>query len=129
MHVDINQILQQDEGTRIDFTIDGEQPLLEDIELAEPLVGEITIMRTATGVTVHGYLTAHVTLQCHRCLRDFTHELRFPLLADFAERPAEDEFEITRAGHIHLDEPVRQDITTHLPHKQLCQDDCVGITI
>lgn len=129
MHVDVNEVLQQEEGTRVDFSIDGEQPVLEDVALTQPLSGKITVMRTASGVTVHGRLQAHITLQCHRCLRDFEHSLEFPLEADFSERPTEEEFTIARDGKIDLDEPVRQDIITHLPARQLCQEDCKGITI
>jgi uncharacterized metal-binding protein YceD (DUF177 family) len=70
-----------------------------------------------------------VTLECHRCLRSFEHPIQFPVRADYAERPTEDEFPIARDGSIDLAEAIRQELLVHLPQKQLCQEDCAGISI
>lgn len=129
MHVDVSHIFNQEEGTSVDFTIDGEQPDLEDVELAQPLTGQIRIMRTEDGIMVGGTMQTSIALECHRCLRTFNQNVTFPLRAMFRQVPEEDEFPISSRGIIDLDEPVRQDLIVHLPHRHICGQDCTGTPI
>jgi uncharacterized protein len=126
MHVDVSQIINQEEGSSVDFTIDDEQPDLEDAVLAKPLSGQIRIMKTEDGIMVGGTMQASIILECHRCLRTFNQDVTFPLRAVFSQYPGEDEFSISSQAVIDLNEPVRQDLIVHLPHRHICGDDCPG---
>lgn len=129
MHVDVNDILRQGEGAQEGYSIADEQPQFEDVKLTAPLSGEIRIIGTKTGVLVAGKIMAKVELECHRCLRTFEHQFSFPIEAVFSPQPNEDEYQIDKYGKIDLEEPIRQDLVTHLPLRQLCQADCDGIQL
>lgn len=129
MHVDVNDILKQGEGAQASYSIADEQPSFEDVKLTAPLSGQIRVIGTKTGVLVAGKLDTTVELECHRCLRTFEHHINFPIDAEFSPQPNEDEYQIDRYGKIDLEEPIRQDLVTHLPLRQLCQADCDGIQL
>jgi uncharacterized protein len=130
MQVDVSDILAQGEGSQVDFTVANETPELEGLTLAVPLSGHLKIIGTKDGVLVSGRLEADVELECDRCLRSFEHHLRFPVTAEFRDRPEDnDQFPIDKHGTIDLAEPVRQEIEVHLPLQRLCQDDCSGLEL
>jgi uncharacterized protein len=129
MHIDVSEILQEGEGHQVDFTIDAEPLVLEDIKLTAPVSGRVRIMGLQEGVVVAGRLQTAVELECSRCLRAFSQELEFPLEAEFSEKPQDDQFLIDKYGKIDLAEPVWQEIEVHLPLVALCQEDCAGIEL
>lgn len=129
MHVDVSDILAKGEGSQVDFTVADETPELEGLKLTAPLAGHIKIIGTKDGVLTVGRLEAEVELECDRCLRLFTHHLRFPVQAEFRDAPEDDQFLIDAHGRIDLAEPVRQEIEVHLPLQRLCQDDCSGLKL
>jgi uncharacterized metal-binding protein YceD (DUF177 family) len=129
MQVDVSDILRQGEGSQLDFTVEGESPRLDNVALVSPVSGRFRAMGTKEGVIISGRLQADISLECHRCLRAFTHSLAFPLEAEFQDEPEEDQFPIDKYGKIDLAEPVRQEIEVHLPLQQLCQADCNGIKL
>ncbi len=129
MHIDVSEILQEGEGHQVDFTIDAEPLVLEDIKLTAPLSGTVRIMGLDEGVVAAGRLETMVELECNRCLRTFEQRIDFSLEAEFSEKPKEDQFPIDKYGKIDLKEPVRQEIEVHLPLVALCQEDCAGIEL
>lgn len=129
MHVDVNDILKQEEGAGLDLRIEDERPSFEDVSLAAPLSGDIKVVGIDGSIIVAGNLQVEVNLECNRCLRMFTHHLTVPLQAEFRQQPGEDSFPIDRYGKIDLEEPIRQDILVHLPLQQLCTEDCNGIEL
>ncbi|TAK89501.1 hypothetical protein EPO04_00065 [Patescibacteria group bacterium] len=129
MHIDVNDILRQGEGSITDFKVDNESPELADVKLAQPLAGSLRIMGTRDGVLAIGDLQTAVELECGRCLRTFTHSLELPIRAEFARNPDEDSFPIDSKGTIDLDEPVRQELILQLPIQQLCKDDCESLQL
>lgn len=129
MHVNVSDILRQGEGAQVEYDIDDETPELDELELSEPLSGQIRVIGTKSGVLVSGNLSAGVKLECHRCLRAFDHHLDFPVQAEFEDHPMEEQYPIDKRGHIDLAEPVRQELVVHLPIQQLCQADCEGIEL
>jgi uncharacterized protein len=129
MHVDVSKLLLEEEGERVDYEISGEQPDFEEVKLTTPLQGSITTLRTEDGILVHGRFKTAVELECHRCLRTFTHDLDFSIEAEFSRTPSEDQFPIDTRGNLDLAEVIRQEALLHLPHRQLCAEDCKGLTI
>lgn len=129
MHIDVNDILRQGEGSITNFMVEDESPELADVKLVEPLNGDLRIVGTKDGVLAIGELQAAVELECGRCLRTFTHQLTLPLRAEFARQPDEDSFPIDKKGWIELDEPVRQELILQLPIQQLCKEDCESIQL
>ncbi|HSX41700.1 MAG TPA: DUF177 domain-containing protein [Candidatus Saccharimonadales bacterium] len=129
MHVDVSQLLQSETGERQTFNIEGERPVFDDVVLTQPVNGQITIMKIDDDLKVTGQLQTSVELECHRCLRRFSHKLEFPLEAEFSSKPNEDQFPIITRGRIDLEEAIRQEIVVHLPTHQLCQADCAGIQL
>jgi uncharacterized protein len=129
MHVDVSEILHSSPGTSVDFKIDGEKPDLENVKLTQPLSGHISISKGSDGLLLAGSLQTSVELECDRCLRTFSHKLAFPVRAEYASQPTEDELPIEPNGTIELDEAIRQEILVHLPAQQLCNQDCEGIIV
>lgn len=114
--------------------------LEEQIEAAG-VDGQIKITRVAGSLLVQGDVEAQVTLQCSRCLDDFTMpvdallEEQFQPVVDIetgraAQQPeeADDNTFSLDANHLmDLTEPVRQALLVALPMKPLCREECKGL--
>lgn len=126
MHIDVRDILFDTVGAARNFAISGERPALENLELAEPLSGEVKLTRLEEGILLTGRVKTAVQLECHRCLRTFSYPLEVPVEQLYAERPGEDELPIERF-RVDLAPAIRQELLLALPIKQICGSDCPGI--
>ncbi len=127
MHINVTDILAQDEGYRKSFEIVDETIELEDLALAENLNGTLTVGRTEAGLAVDGNFRTAVMLECHRCLREFAFPEELKLRGDYSFKPDEDQWPIAKDNTIDLAGLVEQEIVVGIPIKQLCQPDCPGL--
>lgn len=127
MHINVRDILRSDIGETVVFRIDGEQPDLADIVLTEPVSGQVTLAKTETGLSLAGQLSTAVELECHRCLRKFSHPLTVRLTAEFADKSTADRWPIAADLGIDLAPIAREELLLRLPIQQLCQPDCAGL--
>ena len=128
MHIDVRDILFDTVGTARSYDISDERPVLENLELAEPLDGEVKLTRIDEGIMLTGEVKTAVQLECHRCLRTFSQPLQVAVHQLYTEHPGEDELPI-RQFQIDLVPAIRQELLLALPIKQLCREDCPGLAL
>ena len=137
----VGQLLKSAVGTSRQYDLDEDiVGVDQDLQIVEPLVGKIRLLRTSDGILVTGRLHTGVRLPCRRCLRLFTLPVDFDLEENFhpsagvttgAAIPIGDsEDAATRTdGHRILDltEVVRQNLLLALPISPLCSPLCRGL--
>jgi uncharacterized protein len=109
------------------------------VEAAEPVVGEIKLMRTNRGIVADARILTRVRQQCSRCLDDLTTQISarfseeyFPTVdlrtgQPIARPEGGDGFMLTEAHELDIAEPVRQAVLLAQPMKPLCRPDCRGL--
>jgi len=113
----------------------------EGLQLAEPVVGRVRLMRTNRGILAMAELRTALAEACSRCLR----EIAFPVEVQLEEEylpsidlgtghplAADDEPDVLRLTDHHeldLETPVREAIQLAEPIAPLCRPDCPGLCI
>lgn len=126
MHIDVRDIIYGPLGTTRSFRLADELPELDGVTLTLPVSGEVMLSSLDPGLAAQGHIDTAIELECHRCLRTFSHPLAIDLYQEYAERPTEDELPIENLA-IDLAPAIRQELLLALPIKQLCAEDCAGI--
>jgi uncharacterized protein len=114
-------------------------PLDDDLRLAHPIEGSVTVRRTNRGVLVTARLRTSLAGSCSRCLRD----VDVPLTLDIDEEvlpsidlatgkavDASSEPEVLRLTDHHelqLEPIVREAVSLAEPIAPLCRPDCPGL--
>lgn len=141
MKFNIAQLLKSAVGTSRQYDLDEDiVGVDQDLQIVEPLVGKIRLLRTNDGILVTGRLHTGVRLPCRRCLRLFTLPVDFDLEENFypsvgvtsgAAIPIGDaEDAATRTDEhriLDLTEVVRQNLLLALPISPLCSPLCRGL--
>jgi uncharacterized protein len=121
------------EGVRID--------LGEDLDLAEPINGQVNLARTNRGILAHIDLDAALALECSRCLRDVTYPVAIDIreeylpsldLATGKPLPTDDEPEVGRLTDHHeldLETSVREALQLAEPIAPVCRPECLGLCV
>jgi len=112
-----------------------------EVELLEPVVGSVALMRTSQGVLVTGRLSTKVRAECRRCLEPYDADVVLDLEEEFlpvvriGDTPVDEVPEDDRdadllidADHIlDLSEVLRQGLWLALPSEGVCRPDCPGL--
>ena len=109
----------------------GDYQLRSD-ERTESLSGEITLIRTQTGIQALLDFSAFVNAQCVRCLEEFKQPLHavFQELYTFSPQTlSEDEEAIPEDGYLDFEKVISDSIFLEYPIKPLCKPDCLGLCI
>ena len=78
MIFNVAQLLQEPTGSERWYDINEDVSVLdEELRFLGPLVGELLLLRTPSGVLVKGELSTAVQLQCNRCLTPLVTPVRF----------------------------------------------------
>ncbi len=125
MRINVTQILAEDLGSTRTYTISGEQPSLEDLELVSPLEGSVQITKSEDGLLVRGRVETTVMLDCHRCLQRYEHPLQGNFSANYTARSVD--YPVLDGTDIDIAPLVREELILSLPSKQLCSADCAGL--
>lgn len=125
MHIDVRDILFDTVGTAKSYDISDERPVLENLELTEPLSGEVTLTRLDEGIMLTGQVRTALQLTCDRCLRTFSRPLEVRLEQLYSPEPQEDQLPIQRFK-LDLVPAIRQELLLAQPIKQICGPDCPG---
>jgi uncharacterized protein len=136
MQIDVSQLLKGHVGFTRDYDVDE----VVDISGADSIVkGEVTLIRTDTGILAKGTLYTDVEVTCSRCLMPFScpltlhiEEEYFPtvdvLTGEQLGEPEDSEsFNIDEYQVLDLSEAIRQYGVTALPMKPLCRENCAGL--
>jgi len=128
MHINVQDILAEEVGYRRTFTITGERPSFESIQLTQDIEGEITISRVDAGLLVRGRIATQIELTCDRCLSTFNRPVRVELSQIYSEQPKPEEEEMPiEDGGLDMAPLIEQDILVSLPIKLICRPDCRGV--
>lgn len=136
----VAQLLKEPIGATRDYAIVAPiRHLLPELSDAEPLVGDVHLLRTDRGILVEGTLSGQVVVPCSRCLADVTVpvtvevEEQFQPTVDvvrgtFLEVDEDDEALLIDEHHIlDLSEVLRQEVLLEVPMQPLCRPDCAGL--
>lgn len=125
MPISILDLSRKPEGTTETRAIHFDT--LEDVELAEPVEGEVVITTySPQHFAAHVRATAVVERECGRCLKHYLYPVELSFNTEFADSVDDAEWPIDK-NIIDLAEPTRQEILLRLPMKSLCTPDCKGI--
>ena len=114
-------------------------PLDDELRLAGPIEGSVTVRRTNRGVLVTARLRTSLAESCSRCLRDIDVPLTLDIdeevlpsidiatgqIIDTAAEP--DVVRLTRHHELELEPIVREAISLAEPIAPLCRPDCPGL--
>lgn len=100
---------------------------LEDVELANPLEGEVEITVIHPRLfSAHLYGSTAISRECDRCLVSYDYPMTVDFFAEFADEQEDGDWPILK-NQIDLSEPIRQEILLSLPARSLHSPDCKGI--
>ncbi len=136
----VADLLRSAPGTtqRLPIAVTG-LPIADDIELAQPLEGEIRLQNSGRSIIVSGHLRTAIAESCSRCLRPAVAPIAIDIVeevlpsVDFDSGAAMDtseEPELMRLDdHHELDllPIVREAISLAEPIAPLCRPDCPGL--
>ncbi len=112
---------------------------IEDIGAVKPVLGELSISASSTGVKVTGSVQTLLKLTCHRCLRPYFLNINVPLEEFMVESAGHEDYprerellskdfveELPEDGILDITDLVYQAVTLATPVTCLCGDDCPG---
>ena len=122
-------IVHEEVGYSHEIPFELDSVKLDDLKL-QNFTGLVTIGRTPQGLVVQGKFSADTTLECVRCLREFTH----PLNWEFTELYAFNKKSVSESGlllpddmHIDLAALLREYALLEVPISPLHSPDCKGL--
>ena len=88
--INVGFIVHEEIGYTHEFRFDVEKAALDDFALRN-VIGSVQVGRTQQGLVVQGNFSGDTTLQCVRCLKDFSQHLEW----EFTELYAFNEESVT----------------------------------
>lgn len=139
MKISIDELLTLPSG-RLDFDF---KETFDNLEAIKPVVGNLTITGTSTGIRVAGNVQTLLKLSCHRCLNPYFLSLSVPIdekfvvesVQGFSSRTVQRERELSAGdfveylpedGILDIDDVVYQAVTLATPTTCLCGESCPG---
>lgn len=141
MYLDLMDLLREP-GLTVEKALDVAPTRLDDIEIVQPVRGQVRATNARQNIVVGGEATTAVTLQCSRCLGQYAQPLDLELeasapLSFFQQRlagadneadEADDELAALFDAHtVDVLELIRQAIVLQSPIQPLCRPDCEGL--
>ncbi len=136
----VASLLRAAPGTVLAYPVEvDELELVDDLQLAGPIAGEIRLSRTGRSILARGELSTALEGHCSRCLREIVtpvdvriEEEALPsididtgLPVDVAAEP--DALRLDDHHELDLATPVREAISLAEPIAALCRPDCRGL--
>lgn len=128
--LNVGFIVHQEVGYNREFSFEFEQiQISDDLDLRH-FDGIANIGRTPQGLIMKADFSAETTLECARCLNEFTHKLSWNLteLYAFSEKSvSESDLILPDDAHIDLQPLVREYALLEIPINPTCRPDCKGL--
>ncbi len=93
----------------------------------DPVEARLRLESVVEGVLVTGEVTAGLTLECARCLKDFESHIGMEVCELFATGEAPDDAYRIRGEELDLEPLLRDVLGLGLPFNPLCRPDCKGL--
>ena len=131
--INVGFIIHEEVGYNHEFPFEFETvDLGEDLSLAD-FSGVIEIGKTAQGLVATGNFEGKTTLECVRCLNDFTHELNWGIMELFAFKSEmvndDDVLPLPDSAQIDFGPILREYALLEVPIKPLHSPDCKGLCL
>ncbi len=127
--INVGFIVHEEIGYSHEFPFEVAKIVIEDLELRN-VIGAVQVGRTQQGLVVQGSFEADTTIQCVRCLTDFSHHLtwEFTELYAFHNKPiGESGLILPESAQIELAPILREYGLLEVPIKPLHNADCKGL--
>lgn len=128
--LNVGFIIHEEVGYTNEFPFEFDKIKLEDdLELRE-FSGAVQVGRTPQGLLVTGKFSAETTLECVRCLKEFSHALVWNMteLYAFKEKSvSESELLVPEDAQIDLESLIREYALLEVPISPICKPDCKGL--
>jgi uncharacterized protein len=130
--INVGFIIHEEVGYSHEFPLVFDRAILgDDLELVH-FDGTIIIGRTPQGLVVQGNFAGETTLECVRCLKEFSFPLKWELTELYAfnrKSMSESGLMVPDSAQIDLAPLLREYALLELPIKPLCRPDCKGLCI
>lgn len=135
--LDLNDVLQHP-GRRIEVEISTEMEDEGDLDLVEPLVGELSALSTGNLLLIEGKFKTRAVVECSKCGAatevdiEFDLDEQFPVEGtpsslnhqDMAKVVADEPYPLFEGNHLMVEALLRQDLLLALPLKAECEGGC-----
>lgn len=129
--INVGFIVHEEIGYTHEFRFDVEKAALDDLTLRN-VIGSVQVGRTQQGLVVQGNFSGDTTLQCVRCLKDFSQHLEWK----FTELYAFNDKSVTESGlilpetaQIDLAPLLREYALLEVPISPLHDPNCKGLCV
>jgi len=133
--LDFNEAVQQP-GKRLHFMIRTELPQEEDLDLVEPVTGELEAVSTGNMLLVEGEFNASCVVECARCGTALTVPFEFSMDDQFpvegipssygsggmAKIVPDEPYPLFQNNSLMRDDYIRQGLLLNLPIQTVCED-------
>jgi uncharacterized protein len=136
----VADLLRSAPGTSERFAVsESGLPLGDDLELVEPVAGEVRLTNSGRGILVQGQLRTALAEQCSRCLRPASagidivlEEEALPAVdlesgAPLADDAGPDALRLSDHHELDLEPVIRDAVSLAEPIAPLCRPDCPGL--
>lgn len=129
--INVGFIVHEEIGYTSEFRFEVEKAALDDLELRN-VVGTVQVGRTQQGLVVQGNFSGDTTLECVRCLNDFSHHLAWEFTELYAfnnNSVSESGLILPESAQIDLAPLLREYALLEVPISPIHDPDCKGLCI
>lgn len=128
--INVGFIIHEEVGAHYEFPFEFDNVQLDDDLELENFNGLIEISRTPQGLLVQGKFSGAMTLECVRCLKEFSNPLNWQLteLYAFNEKSVSDSgLIVPEDAQIDAAPLIREYALLEIPINPICKPDCKGL--
>jgi uncharacterized protein len=126
LNLDVRDLLRAETGESAEFSAKLDPKEIPDADLKVGTL-EARLTKLPEGILARFRGDAALRLTCDRCLEEFDFPVSLEASEEFALKPGEEQWPISREGHVDLAEPLRQTLVLAQPTQPLCRPDCPGL--
>jgi len=129
--INVGFIVHEEIGYTSEFQFDVAKAIIEDLELRN-IVGSVHVGRTQQGLVVQGHFSGETTLECVRCLKDFSQPLNWEFTELYAfskDSAGELGMLLPESAQIDLAPILREYALLEVPISPIHDPECKGLCI
>ena len=127
--INVGFIVHEEIGYDHEFPFEVSKIVIDDLELRN-VEGSVHVGRTQQGLVIQGNFEGDTTIECVRCLKDFSHHLTWEIteLYAFHNKPVDEMGLILPEGaQIDLAPILREYALLEIPISPVCKPECKGL--
>ena len=139
MYYNVSQLLQEPEGSKRSYNVDGKVDILDHNIVVN---GSMNMLKTDKGIWVSANVEANVYFPCGRCLTESETHLHVNLEEEYLPefdvatgkrlhepKETDENFYIDHDNFLDLTEAIKQYVDMNTPMKVVCKAECAGICV